>query len=213
MKKLRILLADDHIVMRTGLRALLERQPNLEVVGECENGRETVALAASLKPDVVVMDVRMPNLDGIAATTEIRSRDSGARIILLSTYEGDEQVYQGLRAGAKGYLLKDTPREELLETIRSIHLGGTHISPVIAAKLADRVTRPELSVREIEVLRCMVLGKSNKEIGTALYICEGTVKVHVSKLLKKLKASGRTEAINLALMHGIVNVGSSPQSR
>src|ERR1700720_2973596 len=172
-KRIHVLVADDHAVVREGLAAMINRECDMRVVAAAVDGQTAVDQFFLHRPDVVVMDVRMPNLDGIAATTEIRSRDSGARIILLSTYEGDEQVYQGLRAGAKGYLLKDTPREELLETIRSIHLGGTHISPVIAAKLADRVTRPELSVREIEVLRCMVLGKSNKEIGTALYICEG----------------------------------------
>jgi two-component system NarL family response regulator len=136
----------------------------------------------------------------------IRLRIPDARILLLSTYEGDEQIYQGLKAGAKGYLLKDSPREDLLETIRKIHNGMTYILPAVAAKLAERVTRSNLSDRETEVLRLMVAGKSNREIGASLFISEGTVKVHVSNLLKKLKANGRTEAINMALSHGIVNL-------
>jgi two-component system NarL family response regulator len=154
----------------------------------------------------------MPRLDGIAAVKAIRTLDPEARVILLSTYGGDELVYQGLRAGAKGYLMKDIPRQDLWDTIRKVYRGDTYLLPAIAAKLADRVTRSELSARELEVLRLMVVGKSNKEIGVALCVTEGTVKVHVGNLLKKLKATGRGEAINLALMHGIVSLESASES-
>jgi DNA-binding NarL/FixJ family response regulator len=203
---IRVLIADDHQVVREGLRAMIDRQPDMKVIEEACNGREAVVQFRLHHPDIIVMDVRMPQVDGIAAARIMRENNPEARIILLSSYADDEHVYQGLRTGAKGYVLKDALGEELLDTIRKVHKGMTYISPPIAAKLADRVTRSELSGREIEVLRLMVTGKSNKEIGTALYIEEGTVKVHVSRLLKKLHATSRTEAINLALMHGIVEL-------
>lgn len=203
---IRILIADDFQIAREGLASMIGCQSDMRVVAEASDGQAAVDQFGIHRPDVVFLDVRMPRLDGIAAVTAIRNLDPEARIILLSTYGGDELVYQGLRAGAKGYLLKDISRQDLWETIRKVYKGDTYLLPAIAAKLADRVTRSELSTREMEVLRLMVVGKSNKEIGAALFITEGTVKVHVSSLMKKLKATGRSEAINLALMHGIVSL-------
>jgi two-component system NarL family response regulator len=205
-RRIRVLVADDHEVVREGLVALINRQRDMEVVTQVCDGQTAVDRFTALRPDVGLLDVRMLRLDGIAATKMIRGRIPEARVILLSAYECEEQVYQGVRAGAMSYLVKDTPCDELLDTIREVHRGVTCIPHHIAAKLAARVTRTELSARELEVLRLMVVGKSNKEIGAILYITEGTVKVHGSSLMKKLGATARTEAVNLALMHGIVSL-------
>jgi len=185
---------------------MVNRQPDMRVVAEAHDGKMAVDQFLLHRPDVVLMDILMPHMDGIAATQVILAQIPQAQIILLSAYEGDEHIYQGLRAGAKGYLIKDSPLEDMTESIRKVHSGLTYILPTVAAKLALRITRSALSDRELEVLRLMAAGKSNKEIGNALYISEGTVKVHVSNLMKKMKATGRTEAVNLALMHGIVNL-------
>lgn len=211
-KRISVLVADNYPVVREGLIVMINRQTDMQVVGEACDGRAAVEQYFLHRPDVVLMDLRMPHLDGIAATTAIRNVDPEARIILLTAYEAEEQVYQGVRAGAKGYLLKDTPREELLETVRKVHAGGTCIPATIAVKLAERATRAELTTREKEVLRLMATGLSNKEIGVSLFLCEGTVKVHVCNLLKKLHANGRTEAINLALTRGIVDFASQRTS-
>lgn len=192
---------------------MINRQTDMQIVGEACDGRAAVEKYFLYRPDIVLMDLRMPHLDGIAATTAIRNVDSEARVILLTAYETEEQVYQGVRAGAKGYLLKETPREELLETIRRVHAGETCIPAAIATRLAERATRMELTARETEVLRLMVTGMSNKEIGVALCLCEGTVKVHVCNLLRKLHATGRTQAINLALTRGIVDFAAQRISR
>jgi DNA-binding NarL/FixJ family response regulator len=205
-KAIRILIADDHPVVLEGLVAMINRQSDMRVVAEAIDGQAAVEQYRLHRPDVTFLDIRMPVLDGVSALIAIRKLDANARIILLSTFGNEELIYQGLRAGAKSYVLKDTPRQDLLETIRRANEGCVYIPPAIAVKLADRVTRSELSAREMDVLRLMVTGKVNKEIGVALNITEGTVKAHVSSLLKKLKATGRTEAINLALLHGIVNL-------
>lgn len=204
----RLLIADDHPVVREGLACMVNRQCDMQVVAEASDGRAAVEGFFLHRPDIVLMDVLMPNLDGISATAAIRNLYPEARIILISSYETEEHVYQGVRAGAKGYLPKGTPRNELLETIRKVHGGATCIPYTIAAKLAEHATHAQLSPREMQVLRLMVAGKSNKEIGVALCLSEGTIKVHVCKLLKKLKASGRTEAINLALTRGIVSLAA-----
>ena len=203
---IRVLIANKHEVVREGLAAVINRQTDMDVVAEAYDGQAAVERFVALHPHVALLDVHMLEMDGIAATKVIREQFAEARIILLSTYSGDEQVYQGLRAGAMSYLLIDTTSNELVHAIHQVHSGVNYIPPSIAAKLADRVKRRELSTRETEVLQLMAYGKSNKEIGSALYVTEGTVKVHVSSLMKKLGVTGRIEAVNVALMHGIVTL-------
>lgn len=178
----------------------------MAVVAQASNGQEAVAQFRRHHPDVVLMDLRMPLMDGVEAITAIRQEDPAARIIILTTFDGDEDIYRGLRSGAKAYLLKDAPLDELLQSIRAVHEGKTWIPPTVAAKLAARVSATDLTAREVEVLRLVVDGKSNKEIGTALFVSEGTVKVHINHILDKLGVSGRTEAINVALKRGLVHL-------
>ena len=203
-KSIRILVADDHPIVREGLVASLNRVPDMTVVAEAGTGTQAVELFGKLLPDVSLVDLRMPELDGVDAITAIRERDANARIIILTTFEGDEDVYRGLRAGARAYLLKDTGLDELITCIRIVHEGKNYIPPSIGAKLADRMKGPELSTREIDVLRLMAGGKSNKEIGAALFVSEGTVKGHVNHILAKLGANGRTEATRIAIKRGLV---------
>ena len=202
-----VLIAEDIPEVRSFLVAVLRREGFQTI--EAVDGVTALETIRATPIDAALLDVRMPTVDGIAATKIIRGQVPDARVILLSTFECEEHVYQGVRAGAMSYLIKNASCDELLDTIRKVHRGVTCIPPRIAAKLAARVMRSELSAREREVLRLMVAGKSNKEIGASLHITEGTIKVHVSCLMKKLAAKGRTEAINLALMHGIVDLESS----
>jgi two-component system NarL family response regulator len=201
-----ILLADDHAVMRDGLAAIMKQEQDMTVVGEASNGKEAVELFRARQPDVTLMDLRMPEMDGVEATTAIRAQFPNARILVLTTYDGDEDIYRGLRAGAKGYLLKDAGREELLEAIRAVHAGQTRIPPDVTAKLLTRMSGPDLSARELEVLRLMTLGSSNQEIAAALFIAEATVRTHVNNILSKLEASDRTQAVTTALRRGIVHL-------
>ena len=201
---IRLLIADDHCVMREGLAALIELQPDMTVVGEARNGREAIELFRAQQPDVMLMDLRMPEMDGVEATTAISEEFPAAHILVLTTYDGDEDIYRGLHAGAKGYLLKDAGREELLEAIRAVNAGKTRIPPDVAAKLVIRMRGPELSARERQVLHLMALGKSNQQIGAALFITEATVKTHVNNILNKLEVSDRTQAVTTALRRGLV---------
>jgi two-component system NarL family response regulator len=178
----------------------------MQLVGEASNGREAVKQFFICNPDITLLDQRMPDMDGVTALRTIRERCPEARIILLTTYDGSEDIYRGLRAGAKAYLLKDVSRDELLECIRSVHEGKTEISPQVAARLANRVARKDLTSREMEVLRLMATGKSNKEIGVVLNVSEGTIKVHVNHILQKLAVESRTEAATVALRRGIVGL-------
>ncbi|MEM7118863.1 MAG: response regulator transcription factor [Chloroflexota bacterium] len=203
---IRILIADDHPVVREGIAAMLNRRPNLTVVGEAENGREAVEMYVELKPDLVLMDLRMPEMGGVAAITAIRRQHPAARVIVLTTYDGDEDIYRGLQAGARAYLLKDTPRKVLLETITAVHAGQKRIPPELATKLTDRMFTPELTARELDVLKLIVAGNSNREIGQALSITEGTVKAHVNNLLGKLGVNDRSQAITTALRRGLVHL-------
>jgi two-component system, NarL family, response regulator len=204
--RIRILIVDDHAVVREGLAAMIARRPDMQVVAEAENGLRAVELAHQHQPDVILMDLRMPHMGGVEAIAHIRAEKPNARIIVLTTYDGDEDIYRALQAGARAYLLKDTPRDDLLEAIRAVHAGQKRLPPEVAAKLVERVTAPELTPRELEVLNLIVKGNSNKEIGTALGIAEGTVKIHVNNLLGKLGVADRTQAVTEALKRGIVHL-------
>lgn len=203
---IRILIADDHSVVREGLAAMIARRADMQVVAEAGDGQQAVELARRHRPDVILLDLRMPELGGVAAIHQIMADVPTARVIVLTTFDGDEDIYRALQAGARAYLLKDTPREALLEAIRAVHAGQKRIPPEVAAKLADRLLAPELSARELDVLRQIVAGRSNKEAGAALGISEGTVKVHVNSLLGKLGVADRTQAVTEALRRGLVRL-------
>ena len=205
-ERIRILIADDHSVVREGLVSLVKRKADMAVVGEGSNGREAVDLWKEHRPDITLLDLRMPELDGVGAIKEIRELDENARIVVLTTFDGDEDIYRAIKAGAKGYLLKDSAREALMECIRQVHGGETCIPPMLAAKLADRVSGETLSAREIEVLQRIAAGKSNKEIGAELFISEGTVKTHVKSIFSKLDVVSRTEAVATATRRGLIQL-------
>lgn len=209
---IRVLLVDDQSLIRQGLKALLELEADLQVVGEGENGQAAIALVESLQPDVVLMDIRMPIMDGVAATREICQRFANTKVLVLTTFDDDEYVAQAMGYGAKGYLLKDTPSEELAAAIRAVHKGYTHLGPGLFEKAMAKVTPPppsppaswdDLTPREQEVLRLIAAGASNREIATRLYISEGTVKNHVTRILNQLGLRDRTQAAIFA--HAFLN--------
>lgn len=203
---IRVLISDDHPFMREGLAAVINHKPDMRVVGQACNGREAVELFHQHHPDVTLMDLRMPELSGVEAIATICAEFANARIIVLTTYDTDEDIYQGLRAGAKGYVLKDAEPDELLTAIRVVHSGQQYIPPVVGAKLVVRMGHPELSDRELEVLRLMSAGKSNLNISAELLIAEGTVKFHVKNILSKLGVNDRTQAMIVALKRGIITL-------
>ena len=205
-ERIRILIADDHSVVREGLVSLVKRKSDMVVVAEASNGREAVQLWKEHRPDVTLLDLRMPELDGVGAIKEIRELDGNAQIVVLTTYDGDEDIYRAIKAGAKAYLLKDTARDALVETVRRVHAGETYLPPQLAAKLAERVSGEALSPREIEVLQRMAVGKSNKEIGAELFISEGTVKTHIKSIFSKLDVVSRTEAVATATRRGLIQL-------
>jgi len=205
-RKVRILLADDHAVVREGLAALLNRRPDLVVVGEAGDGDEAVELFRKLQPDLVLMDLRMPKRDGIEAIAAIRSEAKDARIVVLSNSAGDEDIFRALAAGAKAYLLKDSSRNEILDAIRAVLAGRRWIPPVVAAKLAERMPNVQLTPREHDVLVGIARGLSNKEIADTHGISEGTVKGHVNMLLAKLGVRDRTQAALAAIQRGLVHL-------
>ena len=192
--------------MREGLVSLIKRKSDLVVVGEASNGREAVDLWKEHRPDIALLDLRMPELDGVGAIKEIRELDETAHVIVLTTFDGDEDIYRAIKAGAKAYLLKDTARDALVDCLRRVHAGETYLPPQLAAKLAERVSGEALSAREIEVLRCIAGGKSNKEIGAELFISEGTVKTHVKSIFSKLDVVSRTEAVATATRRGLIQL-------
>ncbi|QJR38195.1 response regulator transcription factor [Gemmatimonas groenlandica] len=203
-KPIRLLLVDDHCIMREGLAALLSQKPGLEVVGQASNGEEALELFRTLQPDLAIVDLRMEPMDGAEITEAMREMNPNARVVLLTTYDTDDEVFRGLRAGAASYLLKDVGTAQLIDTIHAVHAGRKAISPEIAAKLADHVASDALTGRQQEVLLCVAQGKSNLEIANTLYISEGTVKAHVKAILKKLEARDRTQAITIAIRRGLV---------
>jgi two-component system, NarL family, response regulator len=203
---IRILIADDHPVVRQGLAAIIESERGLSVVAQAKDGREAVELFRRESPDLALLDLKMPEMDGVAVTTAIRGEFPRAAILILTTYDRDEDIYRSLRAGAKGYLLKDAPPSELLEAIRAVCHGRRHLPQEIATKLAEHMMYADLSERELEVLRLVGAGKTNREIGSALFITEGTVKAHVNNILSKLGASDRTQAVTTALRRGLIQL-------
>lgn len=204
---IRVLVADDHAVVRAGIVALLGSEPDIEVVGEAVDGVEAVELAASLTPDLVVMDVRMPRLTGDEATARILAETPGVRVLVLTTYESDASILAAIEAGASGYLLKAAPAEELLAGVRSVAAGEVALSPAIAAQLVARMRQPALPTltpRETEVLRLVAAGLTNKQIGERLHLGEATVKTHLLRTFDKLGVSDRTRAVTLAMERGLL---------
>lgn len=205
-EKIRVLIVDDHHVVRQGLAALLRSSDDVEVVGEAADGREAIAKHAALSPDVTLMDLQMPEVGGVAAIASIRAASPMARFVVLTTYDGDEDIYRALQVGAKAYLLKGMTIEELIETIHIVHSGRSRIPSAIAEKLADRVSGQELTARELDVLQRIVAGRSNKDAAHDLGISETTVKTHVNSLLGKLGVADRTHAATVAIQRGIVHL-------
>jgi len=202
---IRILVVEDHHVVRQGLMALIGTVPGLEIVAEASDGREAILKFRQYKPDITLMDLRLPNLGGVDAITAIRGEFPSARVIVLTTFDGDEDIYRALQAGARGYLLKGMDADELIDAIRIVHNGKTRIPAPVAQRLAGRIGGQELTGRETEVLRQIVAGKSNKEIASVLFISEATVKTHINSLLGKLGVADRTQAATTALQRGIVH--------
>ncbi len=214
-RSIRILVADDHPVVREGLAAMLSREPDIDVIGEARDGQEAVERVASLNPDVVLMDLQMPRLSGVDAIRQIRARHPEVQLIVLTTYGDDDSIFQGIAAGARGYLLKDAPRDELFRAVRAVARGESLLQPAVATRLLDRFSRGQtksapvretLTEREIDVLRLLAKGSANKEIGVRLHISESTVKTHVANIFQKLDVSDRTEAVTVALTRGLITL-------
>jgi two-component system NarL family response regulator len=205
---LRIMLVDDHYLVRMGLTSVISLEPDMRICAEAASGEQAIAMHRAKRPDVTLMDLRLPGMNGADTIQAIRRDVPDARFVMLSTYVCDEEIYGALQAGAMAYLVKSVQREELTTAIRKAAAGQRHIPPEVAARLADRVAGCQLSARELEVLRLLVSGRRNREVATALDITEGTVKLHVSSILAKLGAADRTEAVTIALQRGIVQLGN-----
>jgi two-component system NarL family response regulator len=205
-EKIRIMIVDDHFVVRMGLVGSINIEPDMIVEVEASSGLQAVASFRQHRPDIVLMDLKLPGMSGLETTSIICTEFPEAAVIMLSTHDREEDIYRALQAGARTYLLKTAAREELLHAIRTVHAGERCISPVIGARLAERMTHSELTSRELEVLKLIATGKSNKEIGAVLQIAEVTVKLHVGRILAKLKVSDRTQATTTALQRGILQL-------
>lgn len=207
---IQILLVEDQTLMRQGLKTILDLEPGFHVIGEAADGESGVKMALAMRPDAVLMDIQMPHLNGVEATAQLCRQWPEAKVIILTTFDRDDYVYQGVRAGALGYLLKDAPANKLIETIRRVHAGEVFIQPEIASRALREMMRPTttsvepLSEREREVLVLLAQGASNKDMAEKLFITEGTVKNHVSNILAKLQAENRTQAADIARRHGLV---------
>lgn len=206
---IRVVIADDHPVVRIGLRGMLETQNDIDVVGEAENGKQAMSLVGRLEPDVVLMDLQMPELDGVSATEQITDRFRTVQVLVLTTYDTDADITRAIGAGAIGYLLKDAPRENLFDAIRAASRGESVLTPSVASRVMERIRSPEvemLSRREIEVLTEVADGKSNKETSQMLFISEATVKTHLIHIFSKLGVNDRTAAVTVALERGILRL-------
>lgn len=200
MKPIRIILADDHPPLRAGLAAILNSHADLEVVAEAGSGREMMALQE--RADVYIMDLRMPDGDGLQTIKSLVARDPAAKVLVLTTYDNEEDIFHALESGARGYLLKDTTKEEIIAAVRQIHQGERYLPQAVAARLADRLVRPSLTPRELDVLRLVSRGRTNKEMAAAMFISEETVKTHMKSLFQKLDVHDRAEAVSVSLQRG-----------
>jgi NarL family two-component system response regulator LiaR len=218
-KKIRILIADDHAIVRKGIRALLSTEPDIEVIGEAGNGAEAVALAQKTSPDVILMDLVMPKVDGIEATRQISEQQPGARILVLTSFAADDKVFPAIKAGALGYLLKDSGPDALVQAIHQVHRGEPSLEPSIARKVLTELSAPPkkpltadpLTERELDILRLVAQGRSNKDIAEQLVIAEMTVRTHVSNILGKLHLASRTQAALYALREGLASLDDVPK--
>jgi DNA-binding NarL/FixJ family response regulator len=214
VKRIRLIIADDHPVVRAGLQGMLASQPDFEIVGEATTGVEVVALAAALHPDVVLMDLRMTEIDGVTATAQIRKQQPAIPVLVLTTYDSDADILRAIEAGATGYLLKDTPRDQLFSAIRDVAQGKSALAPAVMTRLLKHMHAPveeALSAREIEVLTLVAHGASNREIAHALHISEATVKSHLIHIFSKLGVADRTAAVMAALERGLLNLRQDKQ--
>lgn len=205
-EKISVLIVDDHALFRTGVATVINKQRDMTVIAQAGDAEIGIRLFAEHVPDVALIDVRIPGMDGVEMIENLRQKFPAAKLIILTTYDTDEDIERALRAGAKGFLLKDATSAELVDAIRAVQQGRTVVAPSVATKLAERVTQPALTAREMSVLRLVVNGKANKEIANDLFISEGTVKIHLTHLFEKLEVASRTEAIALAIKRGLVRL-------